>query len=155
MDDSTHGTGVGGWFTFARDPKTNAAAGESAHLRDEKAQGAISRDSGLDFTQASSQKKATPCQRRAHKASLGLGSGCERACLNQEILALRLGGRVLTTQTMAENMFVAQPQQRNLSGRVFEDSPSSRLRTCVRQLPTLFERSSNVRGDERHRLCFR
>ena len=43
---------------------------------------------------------------------------------------------------MAENMFVAQPQQRNLSGRAFEDSSSSRLRTCVRQLPTLFRRSS-------------
>jgi len=44
----------------------------------------------------------------------------ERACLNQEMPALTAGyNEVLTTQTMAENMFVAQPQQRNLSGRVF------------------------------------
>ena len=44
----------------------------------------------------------------------------ERACLNQEMPALTAGyNEVMTTQTMAENMFVAQPQQRNLSGRVF------------------------------------
>ena len=44
----------------------------------------------------------------------------ERARLNQEMPALTAGfHEVLTSQTVAENMFVAQPQQRNLSGRVF------------------------------------
>jgi len=44
----------------------------------------------------------------------------ERARLAQEMPALTAGSlAVLTSQTIAENMFVAQPQQRNLSGRVF------------------------------------
>jgi len=44
----------------------------------------------------------------------------DRACLIQEMPALTAGyNEVLTSQTVAENMFVAQPQQRNLSGRVF------------------------------------
>jgi len=111
-------------FTFvARDPETNESWPVNPLICETRAQTARFED-----IQASIVRK-----RLRHKKGDGVLNDeliahrkkwvhdiRERARLNQEMPALTAGFQeVLTSQTVAENMFVAQPQQRNLSGRVF------------------------------------
>ena len=116
-------------FTFvARDAVTNKSAAVNPLVPDCDASRALFASTGERVARKKAALKETT---RASRAAADRGAASElwrpraafvdaaRAGRAMELPALAAPDAILSDATRTENMFVAQPQQRNLSGRVF------------------------------------